>query len=156
MLADAGIISSLLPMLSDKAPAHMPLVSATVKILENLMDFNQNASTTLRDLDGLHLMIERLAHEAGVSFHAPTLPTPFVFKLSRLQAEAPPPPAVALPYPRKVLIKFLLRTIAISSYAPTSGNGARPSEVSSGFERALALSEGLFLVLYLDSYFCTI
>jgi hypothetical protein len=31
-----------------------------------------------------------------------------------------------LPYARKVLVKFLLRAVAISSYAPTSGAGSRP------------------------------
>eukprot|EP00798_Chlamydomonas_sp_ICE-L_P016839 gene16839-23119_t len=36
------------------------------------------------------------------------------------------PPSV--PYARKVLIKFLLRAVAISSYAPTSGTAARPQE----------------------------
>ena len=174
-LADAGVVAALLPMLRIRAPEHMGLVSTTVKVLESFMDYSQSASTIFRDLDGLRLMIERLAHEAGVapppppaappteepaaaaatSSGAPAAateaaapaaeagsepveaapppaapaPAPFAFRLSPLQAAAGPLPPVALPYQRKVLLKFLLRAIAISSYAPAGGNTARPQEV---------------------------
>lgn len=158
----------------------------------------QGAPTTFQDLDGLHIMVERLALEAGVcaptpiaapsdaapeggeggsgaegglamatddvpspspaaaadsaaagagagvaaggsepsalpasppavlTKEPPQFPAP---KLSALQAASAPPPAVALPYPRKVLLKFLLRSIAITSYSHGTANAARPNEV---------------------------
>jgi hypothetical protein len=160
----------------------------------------QGAPTTFQDLDGLHIMVERLALEAGVCAPTPVpasdsspevaggslstegaqamatddVPTPPFSSaasgsavhgegagagaaagaepsappaappaiqtkdpprfpaplLSALQVASAPPPSVALPYPRKVLLKFLIRSIAITSYSHGTANAARPSEVS--------------------------
>ena len=64
-LADAGVITSLLPLISDGHPEHVGLVSSSVRILEAYMDFSQPACTLFRDLDGLRFLIARLAHEVG-------------------------------------------------------------------------------------------
>ena len=58
-----------------------------------------------------------------------------------------------MPYPRKVLTKFLLRAIAISSYAPSSSSSARPGDAEAQalfhclrpmFERAEDFGGSLF------------
>ena len=154
-----------------------PVAGSQTKQCNHFSHGTQGAPTAFRDLDGLHLMVGRLAHETGVSApplapspplggggsgedqamatdnppasaaeaavpagcadvrpavpeipvkEPPQFPTP---KLSLLQAAVAAPPAVALPYPRKVLLKFLLRSIAISSYSHGTTNAARPSEV---------------------------
>jgi E3 ubiquitin-protein ligase HUWE1 len=72
-LADAGLISALLPLISDAHPEHVGLVSSAVRILEAYMDFSQPACTLFRDLDGLGYLIARLAHEVGV-LGAPAAP----------------------------------------------------------------------------------
>ncbi|KAG1677659.1 hypothetical protein FOA52_010442 [Chlamydomonas sp. UWO 241] len=261
-LADAGVIGALLPMLRNASPQHLGIVATTVKILEAFIDYSQPASTMFRDLNGLHEMIARLTHEAGVpsyvppqedeegadaeaaadaaaaaadasaadddaagatgaagaagaegaagaagddagggsagtsmetdtpgagaaaagstdaaageagadaadaapataelvpqpciEFSPPPLPLP---PMSRMQAEAAavtPLPDVLVPYQRKVLMKFLLRAIAISSYAPSSGASIRPRDsdavllyrcLRAMFERADAFGGSLF------------
>ncbi|GAX74556.1 hypothetical protein CEUSTIGMA_g2006.t1, partial [Chlamydomonas eustigma] len=192
-LTDAGVIGVLLPLLRDRNPAHVVLVSTTVKILENFLDYSQGASSTFHDLQGLHEMIQRLAYEAGVlatlnpdgaaaapnasaveagpqssenaatnpqdpaivevsdpmnveaasssATSLPTFSTAIPFRpmdsapvLSALQKEVSakyPVPTVPLPYPRKLLLKFLLRCIAISSYSPSNRNSGRPREEDS-------------------------
>jgi hypothetical protein len=106
-------------------------VSSVCKILETYMDFVQTASTLFRDLGGLAKMIERLEWEIARGSHP----------LGR-GAEAQPmlsrSPAGTIPYPRRNLIKFLMRAIGISSYTP--GTTARPLVISSSRDRILLLS----------------
>lgn len=47
-LADAGVVSSLMPLLRDTHPDHVGLVVAAVRILETLVDFSQSALTLFR------------------------------------------------------------------------------------------------------------
>jgi hypothetical protein len=47
-LADAGVVSSLMPLLRDTHPDHVGLVVAAVRILEALVDFSQSALTLFR------------------------------------------------------------------------------------------------------------
>jgi hypothetical protein len=58
-LSDAGLISAVLPLLRHHDPAHIPLVAATVKVLETYMDVAPQGSTMFRDLGGLTEMINR-------------------------------------------------------------------------------------------------
>jgi hypothetical protein len=47
-LADAGVVSSLMPLLRDTHPDHVGLVVNAVRILEALVDFSQSALTLFR------------------------------------------------------------------------------------------------------------
>lgn len=44
--------------------------------------------------------------------------------------ESPEDKDIAIPYQRRVLLKALLRTMALASYAPTSGTATRPEVLS--------------------------
>lgn len=59
-LSEAGLVPALLPLLRDRNPAHINLVSSSVRILEAFMDFSPSGGTLFRDLGGLSDMIERL------------------------------------------------------------------------------------------------
>ncbi len=79
------------------------------------MDFVQTASTLFRDLGGLAKMIERLEWEIARGSE------PLGSGTHPVLAKGP---AGTIPYPRRNLIKFLMRAIGISSYTP--GTTARP------------------------------
>lgn len=60
---------------------------------------------------------------------APAAAAPATLSKAQLAAAAVAPlPPVAVPYQRKVLMKFLLRAIAMSSYTPSSTTNTRPQE----------------------------
>ena len=142
-LAEAGTLSALLPMLKDFDPAHAGLVASAVRILEAYMDFAPNSATQFREMGGLTDMIERLKVE--VSLPQPAAgpedmqtdasaqetaagPSQPVGGDRAMQASAPGTAAhkaaALISYQRRVLLKALLRTIALTSYAP--GASARP------------------------------
>ncbi|CAL8470977.1 g10519 [Coccomyxa elongata] len=144
-LAEAGTLSALLPLLKDFDPAHAGLVASAVRILEAYMDFAPNSATQFREMGGLSDMIERL--KAEVSLPQPAAgpedmqtdapvsdtaagPSQPAGEDGAVQASAPaaaaPKAAALISYQRRVLLKALLRTIALTSYAP--GASARPQE----------------------------
>lgn len=142
-LAEAGTLSALLPMLKDFDPAHAGLVASAVRILEAYMDFAPNSATQFREMGGLTDMIERLKAEvslpqlaAGPEDMQTDAPAPETAAGpsqpaggdGAVQASAPaaaaPKAAALISYQRRVLLKALLRTIALTSYAP--GASARP------------------------------
>lgn len=84
--------------------------------METYMDFVTTSSTLFRDLGGLTQMISRLDQETQASLQTPAQPP------------AGHPASGSVAFPRRNLIKFLLRAIALASYSP--GSGARP-QVSS-------------------------
>ena len=129
-LSDAGVVPALLPLVHDTDASHINLVSAGVRILEAFMDFNAAAATVFRDLGGLQAMIHRLEIEVGhdteqmntdettdvASISEPSQPSSSVAALSTSDNKL-------VPYSRRVLLKSLLRAVALASYH--HGNGLR-------------------------------
>lgn len=100
-LSDAGVIPALLPLFRDAAPQHLSLVSSAVRILESFMDVNPSAGMLLRELGGLSDMLQRLHLELGLVEGTPLVDP--------------------VPYGNKLLIKGLLRAVAMVSYTPAQG-----------------------------------
>lgn len=148
-LTEAGTLSALMPLLKDADPAHVGLVASAVRILEAYMDFSPNSASQFREMGGLTNMIERLRTEVGL------LPSPPAAGPDDMQTDAPAPaaaateppqqlgeaqsaagdaaqnPAKPISYQHRVLLKALLRTIAITSYAP--GSSTRPQVLTIAF-----------------------
>ncbi len=132
-LSDAGVVPALLPLVHDTDPDHVNLVSAGVRILEAFMDFNAAAATVFRDLGGLQAMIHRLETEVGHNTEqmstdeATPAPTAAASDQPSTSAAAPHVTDTKLvPYARRVLLKSLLRAVALASYH--HGNGMRGTE----------------------------
>ena len=149
-LAEAGSLSALIPMLKDADPAHTGLVASAVRILEAFLDFSPNSATQFREMGGLTDMIDRLMAEVGLpraDQARPDQAAPAAAGPEDMQMDAPAPsaaaqrpghagkllttaeipapqPGVLISYQRRVLLKALLRTIALTSYAP--GASGRP------------------------------
>ena len=137
-LSDAGVVPALLPLVRDTDASHVNLVSAGVRILEAFMDFNAAAATVFRDLGGLQAMIHRLETEVGQDTEqtdtdeglaAPSAPEPSQPSTSAA-ATSLPSDAKLVPYARRVLLKSLLRAVALASYH--HGNGMRGTEEDQG------------------------
>ena len=134
-LSDAGVVPALLPLVRDTDPEHVNLVSAGVRILEAFMDFNAAAATVFRDLGGLQAMVHRLEIEVGHgSEHMNTDEGASASASASAEAGQPssssaspvPSDNKLVPYARRVLLKSLLRAVALASYH--HGNGMRGTE----------------------------
>lgn len=136
-LSDAGVVPALLPLVHDTDPDHVNLVSAGVRILEAFMDFNAAAATVFRDLGGLQAMIHRLEAEVGhdkeqmSTDEATATATPTAAEANQPSTSSAVTPPVQsdtklVPYARRVLLKSLLRAVALASYH--HGNGMRGTE----------------------------
>ena len=147
-LSDAGLVPSLLPLLRHADPAHAPTVAAAVRVLEAFMDFSTAAAGLFRELGGLGAMVGRLGDEveAARAAVAPPAAPP------RPRGTPPPPPAPPVPHGRRLLLKALLRAVALASYAPSAGAraqddadaGALYACLTSLFTSADAFGGGLF------------
>ena len=119
-LSDAGLVPSLLPLLRHADPAHAPTVAAAVRVLEAFMDFSTAAAGLFRELGGLGAMTGRLRDEIAAARAAvastPSPPRP---------RGTPPPPRPPVPHGRRLLLKALLRAVALASYAPSAGTRAQ-------------------------------
>ena len=137
-LSDAGVVPALLPLVHDTDASHINLVSAGVRILEAFMDFNAAAATVFRDLGGLQAMIHRLEIEVGHDTEQMNTDEPTAVASTSessqpsSSAAAPPTPSdnKLVPYSRRVLLKSLLRAVALASYH--HGNGLRGTEDDQG------------------------
>ena len=133
-LSDAGVVPALLPLVRDTDPDHVNLVSAGVRILEAFMDFNAAAATVFRDLGGLQAMIHRLETEVGHNTEQMSTdeatPAPAAAASDQPSTSAAAPHVSTdtklVPYARRVLLKSLLRAVALASYH--HGNGMRGTE----------------------------
>ena len=137
-LSDAGVVPALLPLVRDTDADHINLVSAGVRILEAFMDFNAAAAIVFRDLGGLQAMIHRLEVEVGHDSQqmstdeaqaGPAAAEPSQASTSSTVASIPTDNKL-VPYARRVLLKSLLRAVALASYH--HGNGVRASEDDQG------------------------
>jgi E3 ubiquitin-protein ligase HUWE1 len=140
-LREAGLIPTLIPLLKDMDPEHTRLVSAAVHILEAFMDYSNSAGTLFRDLGGLDDTVARLKLEVahvevgsqlhGAEAHVATKGKALVVEedMELQQASAGGPSDSLIPYPKRLLLKALLRAIALGTYAP--GTRLHGSEESS-------------------------
>lgn len=119
-LADAGVVTALLPLVRDTDSEHVNLVSAGIRILEAFMDFNQAAATVFREIGGLQAMINRLELDVA---QRPTQTQDDQLSSSSTVVSID---SKLVPYARRVLLKSLLRAVALASYH--HGGGARVSE----------------------------
>eukprot|EP00951_Prasinocladus_malaysianus_P000683 scaffold4915_cov42-Prasinocladus_malaysianus.AAC.1 len=117
-LSQAGMIPALLPLLKDANSDHLHLVSTTIRVMEAFMDFSSSAASLFRELNGLTDLCVWSKRLPDVIPQAETSP-------GQIEAGKVEGRASALPYARRVLIKSLLRGVAMASYAPTNGSSAR-------------------------------
>ncbi|KAL2630710.1 hypothetical protein R1flu_015396 [Riccia fluitans] len=160
-LREAGLIPTLLPLLKDMNPQHTHLVSSAVHILEAFMDYSNPAGTLFRDLGGLDDTIVRLKLEvskveegarkqreelqADSKGKAPMIEDGDVQQSSLVQSET------LIPYHQRLLLKALLRAIALGTYAPgstarlhTSEESALPTCLCTIFRHAKEFGGGVF------------
>ncbi|KAL3688671.1 hypothetical protein R1sor_014980 [Riccia sorocarpa] len=139
-LREAGLIPTLLPLLKDMNPQHTHLVSSAVHILEAFMDYSNPAGTLFRDLGGLDDTIVRLKLEvskveegarkqreelqADSKGKAPMIEDGDSQQSALVQSET------LIPYHQRLLLKALLRAIALGTYAPGSTARLHASEES--------------------------
>ena len=62
-LQEAGLVPTLLPMLNDTDPVHMPLVTTSMQILEAFMEFSAPPAGLFRDMGGLGMAVDRMSLE---------------------------------------------------------------------------------------------
>lgn len=143
-MREAGFIPMLLPLLKDKDPQHLHLVSMAVHVLEAFMDYSNPAATLFRDLGGLDDTISRLKFEVshvenGCSLQNSSIDldisessgsqvtantSPELDNMQPLYSEA------LVGYHRRLLIKALLRAISLGTYAPGATSRISGSEES--------------------------
>ena len=125
-LNEAGFIPALLPLIHDRTPSHVTLVCSAVKILEGFMDYSSTASALFRGMSGLSAMITRLEAEvhAPVSDEGPSSSN----QGTKRKKSNDEPVKQHVSYVRRLLMKSLLRAIALASYAPTVGTASRLEE----------------------------
>lgn len=124
-LSDAGVVPALLPLVRDTDSEHVNLVSAGVRILEAFMDFNQAAASVFRDLGGLQAMIERL--ELDIVQRPAHISTEEQVHAAKTTGTVVSSDSKLVPYARRVLLKSLLRAVALASYHH-GGNNTRVTE----------------------------
>jgi hypothetical protein len=150
-LREAGLIPTLLPLLKDMDPQHMHLVSAAVHILEAFMDYSNPAGTLFRDLGGLGDTVARLKLEvtrvadgaksekeepkAGTKGKAAMVYTPPLYQLGYEDVDSQSSQVTGqaetlIPYHQRLLLKALLRAIALGTYAPGTHTRLHISEES--------------------------
>ncbi|KAJ7557451.1 hypothetical protein O6H91_05G127400 [Diphasiastrum complanatum] len=133
-LREAGLIPTLLPLLKDTDTHHLHLVTLAVHILEAFMDYSNPAGTLFRDLGGLDDTITRLKLEVSGVEHSSRQSQQELATSEKGKAvvvedgEDQQMASVSqletlIPYQQRLLLKALLRAIALGTYAP--GNTAR-------------------------------
>ncbi|KAI3466413.1 hypothetical protein Pfo_023076 [Paulownia fortunei] len=131
-MREAGFIPTLLPLLKDTDPQHLHLVSTAVHVLEAFMDYSNPAAALFRDLGGLDDTISRLMVEVShVENVSKQQNTSFDLDISdcggsqvladtsaELDSLQPLYSEALVSYHRRLLMKALLRTISLGTYAP--------------------------------------
>lgn len=136
-LSDAGVVPALLPLVRDTDSEHVNLVSAGVRILEAFMDFNQAAASVFRDLGGLQAMINRL--ELDIAQRPAHISTEEQVQAAKTTGTVVSSDSVLVPYARRVLLKSLLRAVALASYHHGSNNTRVTEEEQSKLFKCLKM-----------------
>eukprot|EP00850_Spirogloea_muscicola_P009963 SM000057S18393 [mRNA] locus=s57:350840:368215:- [translate_table: standard] len=171
-LREAGLVPTLLPLLKDLNPSHTHIVSSAVHILEAFMDFSNSASSLFRDIGGLDDTIERLKAELSVverriaeadvhsmaepqAMDSGSLPgrgkSPIVEGSDAPVQGTAPSADVLVTSSQRLLLKALLRAIALALYTPGSNvrlhgpeDHALPACLSTIFRHAKEFGGGVF------------
>eukprot|EP00850_Spirogloea_muscicola_P012629 SM000082S22871 [mRNA] locus=s82:404008:421363:+ [translate_table: standard] len=171
-LREAGLVPTLLPLLKDLKPSHTHIVSSAVHILEAFMDFSNSASSLFRDIGGLDDTIERLKAELSVferriaEADLQSMAEPQAMDSGSLPgrgkspigegSDAPvqgtaPSTDVLVTSSQRLLLKALLRAIALALYTPGSNarlhgpeDHALPACLSTIFRHAKEFGGGVF------------
>ncbi|KAK9156355.1 hypothetical protein Sjap_003835 [Stephania japonica] len=128
-LREAGLVPTLLPLLKDTDPQHLHLVSTGVHVLEAFMDYSNPAAALFRDLGGLDDTIARLTIEVscvekGTKRHCEDSQCNKKGKQvvlgtsGELDNMQPLYSEQLVSYHRRLLMKALLRSISLGTYAP--------------------------------------
>jgi E3 ubiquitin-protein ligase HUWE1 len=144
-LRDVSLLPALLPLLRNRNPRHVHVVSHAVHVLEIFMDYASQAAAAFRDLGGMQIVVQRLKHEAedALAEHAathgpqvePSAAAPSESEGARGASEAsaasPPSPSSPPEKPaptylvsstRRVLLKALMRALALTNFSPGTNN----------------------------------
>ncbi|CAA7050793.1 unnamed protein product [Microthlaspi erraticum] len=132
-MREAGLIPTLVPLIKDRDPQHLHLVSTAVHILEAFMDYSNPAAALFRDLGGLDDTIFRLklevsrteddVKETSCSSDSVGRESDVVGgSLNQPDTEQLPYSEALVSYHRKLLLKALLRAISLGTYAPGNTN----------------------------------
>ena len=146
-LRDVSLLPALLPLLKNRNPRHVHVVSHAVHVLEIFMDYASQAAAAFRDLGGMQIVVQRLKHEAedALAEHAAAHGTRAEAEATATRASAsaseprPSDDAVASPSPespseekpaptylvsstRRVLLKALMRALALTNFSPGTNN----------------------------------
>ncbi|KAH7427928.1 hypothetical protein KP509_10G067500 [Ceratopteris richardii] len=157
-LRESGLIPALLPLLKDTEPLHIHLIASGVRILEAFMDYSNPAATLFRDLGGLDDAISRLGVEVKsveetISRHQ--------LELARLEKGKTPISGdlqhhsscieMNVSFQSRLLLRVLLRTVSLGTYAPGnnwrnngSEEGSLPSSLCTIFKHAKEFGGGVF------------
>uniref|UniRef100_A0A1J3I3S5 HECT-type E3 ubiquitin transferase n=2 Tax=Noccaea caerulescens TaxID=107243 RepID=A0A1J3I3S5_NOCCA len=132
-MREAGLIPTLVPLIKDRDPQHLHLVSTAVHILEAFMDYSNPAAALFRDLGGLDDTIFRLklevsrteddVKETSCSSDSSGRESDVLGGfLNQPDTEQLPYSEALISYHRKLLLKALLRAISLGTYAPGNTN----------------------------------
>ena len=116
-LRDVSLLPVLLPLLRNRNPRHLHIVSHAVHVLEIFMDYASAAAAAFRELGGLDLVVDRLRQETRDALDE------FEATHKDRDDEDNEKGSVHLvSSQRRVLIKALMRAMALTNFSPGMGN----------------------------------
>ena len=116
-LRDVSLLPVLLPLLRNRNPRHLHIVSHAVHVLEIFMDYASAAAAAFRELGGLDLVVDRLSQETRDALDE--------FELTHKERETEEKEKGSVHLvssQRRVLIKALMRAMALTNFSPGMGN----------------------------------
>ena len=146
-LRDVSLLPVLMPLLRNRNPRHVHIVSHAVHVLEIFMDYAAAAAAAFRELGGMEILVERLKLEAddALAEHAATHGTGSGSASAAAPAEigsstamatdggdtatgststtaSAPAPVYLVSSTRRVLLKALMRALALTNFSPGTVN----------------------------------
>ena len=156
-IKDAEIMRCLVKLLEDDVPEHLPILCDVVHTIESYLDFSQNEVAQFRELNGIEMLLARLRRESLASLEELKM-SGFCSESDRKrkaqsmelddggETSGRSSPCVgemlhSVSYPRRVLLKALMRTLAYTSFA-VGGSRSRVPGLADG-----TLTETLAIIL---------
>ena len=159
-LRDVSLLPTLLPLLKNRNPRHVHVVSHAVHVLEIFMDYASAAAAAFRELGGMEILVERLKAETedalaehralrGGGGDGP----PEEKEGAGASGETnQPAPQYLVSSTRRVLIKALMRALALTNFAAGANNvkvagledGSLSAALNLIFENARLFGAGVF------------
>ena len=127
-LRDVSLLPVLLPLLKNRNPRHVHIVAHAVHVLEVFIDYTSAAATAFRELGGIELIVDRLKAEAedALAEHEATHGAAFTAAAAAAAEAGTPAPTQTylVSSTRRVLLKALMRALAVTSFAPGTSTAA--------------------------------